>query len=188
MHSTIGGEGMRAVGQPLRRISSGGRNTGEAPLRRHGAATVAAVAALIALLLVAVGCETLPPPPASPAAAQARANVRAGLGLYEAGEYSLAARRFRTGAAQAEAARNRVLVKKAVTAECTSWLRGRQLAELAECAQRLERLQLRERRSDPGVNTLIAFGAIAGQRPLPDLRIPNTVQSLVRQAAVESTR
>jgi len=181
---------MKAVGQPLRRISIGGRNTDGAFLRRHGAATAAVVAALIALLSGAVGCETLAVPASRPslAAAQARANVRTGLGLYESAEYSLAARSFHAGAVRAHAAGDRVLEKKAVTAECTSWLRGRQLAELAECTQRLEDLQRRGRRSEPGVNTLIAFGAIAGQRPLPQLRIPNTVQSLVRQAAAESSQ
>jgi hypothetical protein len=181
---------MKAVGRSLRRIPIGGRIENEALLRRHGAATAAAVAALILLLFAGTGCETTAPTPVrtSSAAAQARANLRAGLDLYESGEFSLAAQRFKTGAVEAHAARDRVLEKKAVTAECTSWLRGRRLAELAECTNRLELLQRTERRSDPGVNTLIAFGAIAGQRPLPELRIPNEVQALVRQAAAESSQ
>lgn len=181
---------MKIVGRPLRRIPIGGRIENEALLRRHGAATAAAVAALTLLLVAGTGCETVPPAsaPTSSASAQARANVRAGLSLYESGEYSLAAKRFNTGAVEAYAARDRVLEKKAVTAECTSWLRGRRLAELAECTNRLELLQRNERRSEPGINTLIAFGAIAGERPLPQLRIPNEVQVLVRQAAVESSR
>jgi hypothetical protein len=177
---------MKTFGRPLRRISIGGRNSNGAVSSRHGAATAAAVAALIALLVGAAGCETLARPVPAASAAQARANVRAGLGLYESAEYALAARSFHAGAVQARRAGDRVLAKKAVTAECTSWLRGRQLAELAECAQRLEQIQRRERRSEPGINTLIAFGAIAGERPLPQLRIPNTVQALVRQAAEES--
>ena len=181
---------MKAVGRPLRRIPSGGRIENEASLRRYWAATAAAVAALTVLLVAGTGCETVPPKPVrtTSAAAQAWANVRAGLSLYESGEYSLAAQRFNTGAVEAHAARDRVLEKKAVTAECTSWLRGRRLAELAECTNRLELLQRSERRSEPGINTLIAFGAIAGERPLPELRIPNEVQALIRQAAVESSQ
>ena len=181
---------MKAVGQPPRRISMGGRITCEAMLRRRRAATTVTVAALTAFLAGVTGCAPLPPPTSqsSPTVAQASANVRAGLSLYESGEYSLAARRFHAGAEEARAARSPLLLKKAVTAECTSWLRARRLAELAECTERLEELQRRERRSEPGVNTLIAFGAIAGGRPLPELRIPNTVQALVRQAAVEPSQ
>lgn len=181
---------MTSAGQPLRRNSTGGGRTNEANLRRHGAATVVAVAALMALLVGAIGCESLPAPTSrsSSLAAQARSEVRAGLDLYDSAEYLLAARRFRSGAVLAQRAGDRVLVKKAVAAECTSWLRGVHLAELSECSERLEKIQRRERRSDPGVNTLIALGAIAGQRPLPPLRIPNTVQTLVRQASEESSQ
>ena len=62
----------------------------------------------------------------------------------------------------------------------------RRLAELARCSERLEPLQRRARRSDLGVNTLIAFGAIAGQRPLPPFKIPNAVRPLVRASAAEN--
>jgi hypothetical protein len=162
---------MRTVGQPLRLLSNRGRRTGGAPLRRHGAATVAAVAALIAAVGVAAGCATGPTSLSrpTPTAAQARANVTAGLDLYESGEFVLAARRFHLASTQASALHER-----------------RRLGELADCTARLEQLQRRERRSEPGVNTLIALGAIAGQRPLPALRIPNTVEPLFRQAAKES--
>jgi hypothetical protein len=179
---------MRTVGQPLRLLSNRGRRTGGAPLRRHGAATVAAVAALIAAVGVAAGCATGPTSLSrpTPTAAQARANVTAGLDLYESGEFVLAARRFHVASTQASALRERALEKKSVTGECTAWLRARRLGELADCTARLEQLQRRERRSEPGVNTLIALGAIAGQRPLPALRIPNTVEPLFRQAAKES--
>jgi hypothetical protein len=112
--------------------------------------------------------------------------VAAGLDLYEAGEFTLAAERFHAAAGQARSARARTLEKKARTAECTAWLRARSLSDLAECTAQLERLQRRERRSEPGVNTLLALGAIAGQRPLPRLRVPNAVQPLVQAAAVES--
>ena len=88
---------MIGVGQPLRRNSTGGRRTNGAGLRRHGAATVVAVAALTALLAAIAGCETVREPGhgSGPAAARARADVRAGLDLYESAEYTLAARRFR---------------------------------------------------------------------------------------------
>jgi hypothetical protein len=179
---------MERVGQPLRLHSTGGRRTGEAALRRQGAATAVAVAALIAALAVAVGCETVPgTAPRASTAALARENVTAGLDLYESGEFVLAARRFHTASTQASSIRDRALEKKSVTGECTAWLRARRLGELSECTERLERLQRRERRSEPGVNTLIALGAIAGQRPLPSLRIPNTVQPLFRQAADQRT-
>jgi hypothetical protein len=176
------------VGQPLRLISTGGRNADGAPLRRHGAATAAAVAALFAAVGALAGCAGVPTAVRRPAAieAQARANVAAGLDLYESGEFVLAARRFRAASNQASTVGKRELEKKAVTGECTAWLRARRLGELAECSERLERLQRRERRSEPGVNTLIALGAIAGQRPAPALRIPNTVEPLFRQAAKES--
>jgi len=179
---------MEAVGQPLRLISTGGRKTDGAPLRRRGAATVAAVAALIAAVGALAGCAGVPTPMRRPEAieAQARANVAAGLDLYESGEFVLAARRFHAASNQASAIGERALEKKAVTGECTAWLRARSLEEFAECTARLERLQRRERRSEPGVNTLIALGAIAGQRPAPALRIPNTVEPLFRQAAKES--
>jgi hypothetical protein len=181
---------MKTVGRPLRRIPIGGRIEEGATPRRPGAATAAAVAALTAVLVAGAGCETVAPaaPHTTSAANQARAELRAGLGLYETAEYSLAARRFHSGAVEAHAARDRALEKKAVTSECTAWLRARQLTELADCTNRLELLQRRERRSQPGINTLIAFGSIAGQRPLPELRLPTEVQSLVRQAAVEPSR
>jgi hypothetical protein len=177
---------METVGQPHRLLSHRGRRRDGAPLRRHGAATVAAVAALIAAVGVATGCATGSSPLRQPTVAEARANVTAGLDLYESGEFVLAARRFNVAATQASALRAHLLEKQAVTGECTAWLRARRLGELADCTARLEQLQRRERRSEPGVNTLIALGAIAGQRPLPALRIPNTVEPLFRQAAEES--
>ena len=73
-----------------------------------------------------------------------------------------------------------------MTAACTAWLRARELAELADCTSQLEYLQRHSRRSDPGVNTLIAMGAIAGGRPLPPFRVPNAIQPLLQQAAQEA--
>ncbi len=76
--------------------------------------------------------------------------------------------------------------RRAMTGECTSWLRARRLGELAECTERLEALQRRQRRSDPGLNTLLAIGAIAGGRPLPPFKVPNAVHPIVRASAMES--
>jgi hypothetical protein len=73
--------------------------------------------------------------------------------------------------------------RKATTAECTAWLRARRLEDLDACAMRLEALQRRERRSDPGLNTLLAIGAIAGDRPLPPFRVPTAVHPIVRASA-----
>ena len=75
--------------------------------------------------------------------------------------------------------------RKTTTAECAAWLRARQLSELDSCGRRLEALHRRERRSDPGLNTLIAMGAVAGQRPLPPFRVPSAVHPIVRAAAQE---
>ena len=44
---------------------------------------------------------------------------------------------------------------------------------------------VKRQEADPGVNTLIALGAIAGQRPVPPLRIPRDVQPLLRAASRE---
>jgi hypothetical protein len=155
---------------------------------RRRAATAIAVAALCA---VAVACASGRPRPTTHLpdnVAAARSNLSAGLALYESADYTLAARRFELAGRQARAARDHELTKQAVTAACTAWLRARALPELADCTSQLEYLQRHSRRSDPGINTLIAMGAIAGQRPLPPFRVPNSVQPLLRQAAQEVPR
>ncbi len=98
----------------------------------------------------------------------------------------LAARRFADAAKQAAPVNARELERRATSAECVSWLRARELNALTECAGRLERLQRRARRADPGVNTLVAVGALAGGRPLPRLRIPNGVRPLLVAAGKEA--
>lgn len=115
----------------------------------------------------------------------ARSSVAAALDLYEAGEYTLAAERFAQAAGRAAAAHQETLERQSVTGECLAWLHARRLPELAECSRRLEKLQRRARRPDPALNTLVALGAVAGDRPLPALRIPTAVRPLVQAAARE---
>jgi hypothetical protein len=148
--------------------------------RRHGVAIAAAVATLAPL----AGCQT----PAAPDPAQARlvqASVDAGLNLYEAGDYVLAARRFQEAAEGARRCGDLPMERKATTAECAAWLRARRLGELSSCSERLEGLQRKGRRSDPGLNTLLAMGAVAGGRPLPPFRVPSAVHPIVRATAKE---
>ncbi len=117
----------------------------------------------------------------------ARAALGSGLDLYEAGEYVLAAERFTLAERRAAAASARELQRKALVGACLSWLHAERLQALAACSERLERAQRRARRPEPGVNTLIALGAVAGGRPLPALRIPSSVRPLVRAAAGEGS-
>jgi hypothetical protein len=155
----------------------GGRRAGGAPARRAAAAGAAAA------LLAWAGCATPRAPSVSPL--EVRAQIDAGLGLYESGEFALAAQRFREAADAAAKIGARATSRGAVTAECAAWMRARRLDELSECTLRLEGLQRRESRADPGVNTLLALGAIAGQRPLPGFRVPQAVHPIVRAAALE---
>ena len=148
--------------------------------RRHGVAIAAAVAILAPL----VACQT-PTPPDPALASRVRASVDAGLNLYEAGDYVLAARRFQDAARGARRCGDLPMERKTTTAECAAWLRARRLGELAACSERLETLQRKGRRSDPGLNTLLAMGAVAGGRPLPPFRVPSAVHPIVRALAKE---
>ena len=49
----------------------------------------------------------------------------------------------------------------------------------------LETLHRKEHRADPGLNTLLAMGAVAGGRPIPPFRVPAAVHPMVRAAAKE---
>ena len=171
---------MATAGDALRRTSTGGWSKNGAR-RRWGVATVPAVATL----LVLVACQTPPPPPApDPAeAAEVRANIDAGLSLYDAGDYVLAAQRFREAAIGARNCGSLPMERKATTAACASLLQARKLSEFGACTTTLERLHRRERRSDPGLNTLLAMGAISGDRPIPPFRVPSAVHPIVRAAA-----
>ncbi|MBW2290233.1 MAG: hypothetical protein JRG90_20755 [Deltaproteobacteria bacterium] len=179
---------MTSVDQALRRLSFGGKSADGAADGRRRAAAALAAAALLACFGGAIACET---PAAAPGrgpshAAAARSNLSAGLGLYESADFTLAARRFEAAGQRARAAGDRALEKQAVTAECTAWLRARELSEFNDCTTHLEYLQRHSRSSDPGVNTLIAMGAIAGNRPLPPFRLPTAIQPLMQQAAQEA--
>jgi len=148
--------------------------------RRHGVAIAAAVATLALL----AACQM--PAARDPAQAhRVRASVDAGLNLYEAGDYVLAAQRFEEAAQGARRGGDGLMERKSTTAECVAWLRARRLGELASCSERLEALQRKGRRSDPGLNTLLALGAVAGGRPLPPFRVPSAVHPIVHASAQE---
>jgi hypothetical protein len=170
---------MARVDTAHRLDSSRGRKTGGAASFRLGAAAVLTVAALF-------GCRTTAPIE-SLGAMRARMNtsVASGFDLYDGGEYILAARRFHAAADLAIVLDDDASRRRATAGECVSWLRARMLAELADCGRRLEELQSQQRRPDPGVNTLIALGSIAGGHPLPALRLPVAVAPLIRASAEE---
>ena len=149
---------------------------------RPGRARSLVLVSLASAALSLLACVTVKDPGASRAA---RSSAEAALDLYEAGEYTLAAERFAHASKQAASAREDTLERKSVTGECLAWLHARRLSELAGCSLRLERLQRRARRPDPAANTLVALGAVAGDRALPALRVPTSVRPLVRAAARE---
>jgi hypothetical protein len=100
----------------------------------------------------------------------------------------MAARRFEDAADAASEIGDRELERRATAAECASWLRAGQLPQLGDCTARLESLQRRAQRSDPGVNTLVALGSLSAGRPLPSLRLPEPVHAVLQEAAKESER
>ena len=174
---------MGLAGTSLRRISTGGRKSGGAMLRRRRVAIAAVIAALVPVF---AACETTPPAMPDPEEARrVRADVEGGLNLYDAGDFVLAAHRFRSAAEGAERCGSLSMERRATQAECTSWLRARRLGDFSDCTQRLETLHRREHRADPGLNTLLAMGAVAGGRPIPPFRVPAAVHPIVRAAAKE---
>ena len=118
-------------------------------------------------------------------AARVRASIEAGLELYDAGDYVLSAQRFRSVAESARNWQDVTMERKTTTAECTAWLRAQRVGEFARCTQRLELLHRRSRRSDPGLNTLLVMGAVAGKRPIPPFRVPSAVRPDLRALAKE---
>jgi hypothetical protein len=144
--------------------------------RGRGAAIACAVAALFAC---ATGGSSSP---GDGVARIERANA-AGLDLYAAGEYRVAARRFQDSGREARALRDREAEKRAVTAECASWLRARALEELADCTDRLGSLHRHAHRAAPGMGALLSLGAIAAERPLPLYRVSPDVAAVLRDAA-----
>ena len=173
---------MRRVGAPLRPLWNGGTRGGGSG-RRPRAATALAVAVL------ALSCARAPAgDPLAGSPARIRAAVETGLDLYASREFGMAARRFGEAADAASEIGDSELARRATAAECASWLRAQQLAALSDCTERLESLQRRARQSDPGVNTLVALGALSAGRPLPPLRIPEPVHAVLQEAAKESAR
>ena len=172
---------MLAAGASLLRTTSGGGGPGGAMSRRCRAAAAAAVAALLGLSACNTTYPRVRPQQGDPQAVMQA--VDSGLDFYTAGDYVLAARRFEEAARGARVCGDLTMERKATTAECTSWLRSRRLEDLDACALRLEALQRQERRSDPGLNTLLAMGAIAGDRPLPPFRVPAAVHPIMRASA-----
>lgn len=170
---------MRHVGAGIRRAGIGRTQRGTRR-RWQGAAVVLTAVALVA-------CASGGPvgPSRMGSAARYERAVRAGLDLYDAAEYELAALRFEDAAVEGAGLRDRDAEKRAVIAECTAWLRGRRLPELAECTERLEVLHRRSDHAEPGLGALLALGAIAGGRPLPSFRIDPAVQPLIRASHEE---
>lgn len=169
---------MRDVGAGLRRAIAGGTQFVGGLWRWHRVAVAVAAAALFA-------CANGPPPRASGSALRLEQAVTAGLDLYEAREFAVAAERFHDAAREAYALRDERAEKTALSAECTSWLRARRMLEFSACTERLTKRHRRSREPDPGVGTLLALGAIAGDRPEPPYRVPSEVASLIRAARRE---
>jgi hypothetical protein len=103
--------------------------------------------------------------------------------LYEAREYALAGRRFGEAAEYAHSHRQVDAEKRATVGECVCWLRSRALPEFDECTLRLDVLHQRANHSERGIGTLLALGAIAGERAAPPFRIPEDVSPVLRKAA-----
>lgn len=137
---------------------------------------------LFAVAAVQFACAA-PPRPYPRNINTAPESLRAGLELYEAHEFDRAGAQFRSAGHSAREIGDRDLAHRALVAECTSWLRARNMPELRICAEGLQASQRRMRSSDPRVNTLIAMAAIAGGQPLPSLRTPSAVRVVLRGAA-----
>lgn len=160
------------AGHWLARI--GGTEPAGAFRRWRGVATAAAVATLFA-------CAHAPPPEI-PSGSSERMDtaIRAGLDLYDSGEYELAARRFEDAGQEARKLRQPAIEKRALMAQCTSWLLARRNAEFGRCSDRLEHMHRRANRAEPGLGTLLALGAIADERRPPPFRIAPEVAPLLR--------
>ena len=172
---------MLAAGASFLRTTSGGVEPGGAMARRCRAAAVAAVAALLGLSACNTSYPRVRPQQGDPQAVMEA--VQSGLDFYTSADYVVAARRFEEAARGARVCGDLTMERKATAAECTSWLRARRLENLDACGMRLEALQRQERRSDPGLNTLLAMGAIAGDRPLPPFRVSTAVHPIMRASA-----
>lgn len=143
--------------------------------RRRGGVAVAWVAAALSF---ACAGAALPPGGVE----RVERSIEAGLSLYQSGEFVVAAQRFQEASEAAHALRLRDLSKRAAIAECTAWLRARAIREFDGCSQRLERMHRRANRAEPGIGTLLALGAIAGDRPSPPFRVASDVAPIIRAA------
>lgn len=150
------------------------------PLRGRPRLWPVGVAAALALLGLTACVAPASRPVSAGLDAQARDAVGDGVRLYESGEYTMAARRFATGAGFAERMGDLPLAWRATAAECTSWLLARQLRELDACSMRLERVQARNHEASGGTNALIVLGAVAGGRPQPAVNVPRALRTVLR--------
>lgn len=169
---------MRDARAGFRRAITGGTQLVGALRRWHGVAVAGAAATLLA-------CAGPPAPGAADARARLERSVAAGLDLYDAREFAVAAERFHDAAREAYGLGDHALEKTALSAECTSWLRAGRMADFGACTERLADRHRRSHQPDPGVGTLLALGAIAGDRPEPPYRVPSQVAPLVRAARRE---
>ncbi len=167
---------MDAVGVGTRPVTDGGTQPGEGVRRWQRVAVVCAAAALFA-------CTSLHGPPPEGARAEFARRMGAGHRLYTEAEYALAGRRFSEAAEYAHVHRQTDAEKRATVAECVCWLRSRAVSEFDECTIRLDVLHQRANRSERGIGTLLALGAIAGDRPPPPFRVPEDVSPVLRKAA-----
>jgi hypothetical protein len=152
-------------------------NGGTQSVRRSRRRGRVVVGSLAAALLACTG--SLPPPGGSD---RVERSIEAGLSLYASGEFVVAAQRFQEASESAHALRLRDLEKRAAIAECTSWLRARAIREFDACTRKLERMHRRANRAEPGIGTLLALGAIAGDRPSPPFRVASDVAPIIRAA------
>ena len=167
---------MRAVGTELRLAKNGG--TGPGGGLRYWPRVAIAVA--VATLFASVFACAAPPPPGL---SRMQRSLDAGLELYDAGEYTLAAARFGEASRQARFVRRPEAAKRALAASCVSRLRAGAREQFASCTETLEGMQRRARRVEPGVGALLALGAIAGERKLPPYRVDPAVYRVIRSAA-----
>jgi len=163
---------MRAVGTELRLAVNGG--TGPGGGLRYWPRV--AIAAAVATLFACAG-------PNPPGLSRMQRSLEAGLELYDTGEYTLAAARFGEASRQARTLRQPEAAKRALAASCVSWLRAGRRLRFAGCTERLEEMQRRARRAEPGIGALLALGAIAGERELPPYRVDPAVYRVIRDAA-----
>ena len=180
---------MKVAARSQKRATTRGGVPGSAAERHRAAA--ARAAALCLLLLGGFGCAAPPPPTPAPEPrldGEAYRAARAALDLYAAREYALSARRFGVALRLAEDAGDDRLAREVLVGSCMSWLEVRQPEPLAACTARLAEVRRQETRRDPGLNTLIALGSIAGSRPLPPFAHPDGVRPVLRAAAGEAER